>query len=306
MSSGPSIPALVFDRAALRLRRARAAATFPAHGFLHERAAEDLVDRLVGIKRTFPMALDLGAGSGALARAFAAAGGPARFGIEMLIGADLSERALRRHAAPPSIVCEEEALPIAAASLELALSVLTLHAVNDLPGALIQIREALKPDGLLLAALFGGETLTELRQALAEAEIETTGGLSPRVAPMVDVRDLGGLLQRAGFALPVVDADRIEVAYATPLGLLADLRGMGETNVLAERLRRGMSRAMLERFVEAYRDRFGRPDGRVTATFEILVATGWAPHPSQQQPLRPGSAKMRLADALKTDEVPLR
>jgi SAM-dependent methyltransferase len=200
------------------------------------------------------------------------------------------------------VLADEEALPFAEASLDLAVSALALQWVNDLPGTLAQIRRALRPDGLFLAALLGGDTLTELRQAFAAAETETDGGLSPRVAPFGDVRELGGLLQRAGLALPVADVDRVTVRYASPFDLMRDLRGMGATNALIERRRVPLKRATLLRMAEIYADRFSDPDRRLRATFDIVWLSGWAPHESQQQPLRPGSAKSRLADALRSIE----
>jgi hypothetical protein len=181
---------------------------------------------------------------------------------------------------------------------------LSLQLVNDLPGVLAQVRRALKPDGLLLAAMLGGNTLFELRTALLAAEEEVEGGASPRVAPFADVRDLGGLLQRAQFALPVVDAETVVVTYADPLALMRELRGMGAANVLRARSRKPLRRATLLRSLEIYAQRFGLAGGRIPATFEILTLTGWAPHESQQKPLQPGSAKMRLADALRTTEHP--
>jgi hypothetical protein len=181
---------------------------------------------------------------------------------------------------------------------------LSLQFVNDLPGTLIQIRRALKPDGLFMAALLGGETLIELRQAFAEAEAEVEGGVSPRVAPFVDVRELGALLQRAGFAMPVTDVDRIIVRYESVFGLMHDLRRMGATNVLIERRRRPLRRATLLRMAEIYMNRFADVDRRVRATFDVVWLSGWAPHESQQQPLRPGSAQVRLADALGAKEIP--
>ena len=182
-------------------------------------------------------------------------------------------------------------------------SALALQAVNDLPGVLVQIRRALKPDGLFMAALFGGDTLSELRQSFAQAEAEIEGGASPRVAPFADVRAMGALLQRAGFALPVTDTERVTVRYASPLAWLRDLRRMGATNPLAERRRVPLRRATLLRAMEIYGERFADPDGKVRATFEIVWVSGWAPDASQQQPLRPGSAKTRLADALGAVEV---
>jgi NADH dehydrogenase [ubiquinone] 1 alpha subcomplex assembly factor 5 len=184
------------------------------------------------------------------------------------------------------------------------LSNLDLHWTNDLPGALLQLRQALRPDGLLLASLFGGETLAELSRALLEAELAEEGGVSPRVSPFADLRDLGHLLQRAGFALPVVDSDAIEVTYPDALALMRDLRAMGETNAAAERRRGFTRRATLARAAALYRERFARPDGRISARFEIVTLTAWAPHAAQPQPLRPGSARFRLADALGVPEHP--
>src|SRR5262249_26751587 len=202
------------------------------------------------------------------------------------------------------VVADEEALPFADGTLDLVVSGLSLQAVNDLPGTLTQVRRALKPDGLFLAALLGGDTLTELRQSFAAAESDLDGGVSPRVAPFVDVRETGALLQRAGFALPVTDVDRITVRYGTPLGLLLDLRRMGAANPLVERRRVPLRRATLMRAMEIYAERFADPDdGRVRASFDIIWLSGWSPHESQQQPLRPGSAKQRLADALGTTEI---
>ena len=195
-------------------------------------------------------------------------------------------------------VADEEFLPFKPGSLDLVVSGLTLQLVNDLPGALIQIRRALKPDGLMIASLLGGLTLVELREAFVIAETELMGGASPRVAPFADVRDLGQLLQRAGFALPVSDSEVLEVGYASALELMRDLRQMGWANMLVERSRKPISRRLLQRVVEVYAERHGRPDGRVKATFEIVTLTGWAPDESQPKPLKPGSATARLADVL--------
>ena len=194
-------------------------------------------------------------------------------------------------------------MPFGDGIFDLVVSALALQFVNDLPGTLVQIRRTLKPDGLFLAALIGGETLTELRQSFAAAESEVEGGVSPRVAPFADLRDLGALLQRAGFALPVTDIDRIIVRYDSAFALMHDLRRMGATNLLIDRRRVPLRRATLMRMAEIYSERFSDADGRVRATFEIVWLSGWAPHPSQQQPLRPGSAKARLADALGTREI---
>jgi len=283
---------LIFDRQLLRARRARALALGPST-FLLDRAAEDVAERLAAVLRQFDCALDLGTPTDAVRRALAGSG---------KVGTIIAADALAGGAAP-AVAADEEALPFRDASLDLVVSALALQFVNDLPGTLIQIRRALKPDGLLLAALAGGDTLTELRQAFAAAEAEVEGGISPRVALFADLRDLGGLLQRAGFALPVTDVERLTVRYATPLALMHDLRRMGATNVLAERRRKPLRRATLTRMAEIYGERFADSDGRIRATFEIVWLSGWAPHESQQQPLRPGSAQRRLADALGAKEI---
>jgi SAM-dependent methyltransferase len=289
-----SDPLRVFDRMLLRRRQRRAATLAPA-AFLIDRVAEDMAERLATVLRDFPLAADIGTPGDAVRRALR---GNPRIGTVVAVDA-LPER-LPRDA--PAVAAEEEALPFADASLDLVVSALALHAVNDLPGALTQMRRALRPDGLFLAALLGGDTLTELRQAFAIAEAEVSGGVSPRVAPFADVRSLGALLQRAGFALPVTDVDRVTVRYAHALALLDDLRRMGATNVLHDRSRKPLPRSVLMRMVSAYAERFADADGRIRATFEIVWLSGWAPHESQQKPLRPGSAKARLADALGTTE----
>ena len=291
-------PPQIFDRPLHRARLDRASPRYA--GFLRARAAEDAAERLASVLRSFPLVLDLGARDGALARAIAAGPAPERIGT--IIEADLSEKMLRLDApsrtASPRVVVDDERLPFVEASLDLIVSLLTLHWTNDLVGALVQIRRALKPDGLFIGALFGGDTLTELRQSLIAAEAEVTGGAGLRVSPFADGRDAAGLLQRAGFTLPVADVERITVRYDHPLKLMADLRAMGETNALTDRARQPLTRPVLARAFEIYAERFALPDGRIPATFEIVAVTGWSPHPSQPQPLRPGSAKMRLADAL--------
>lgn len=267
--------------------------------FLFRESAERLLDRLDDVTRTFPLALELGCRSGEIGRALKGRGG-----IKTLIQCDLSE-AMAARADGMALAADEEALPFGDGVFDLVLGNLSLHWVNDLPGAFIQVRRALKPDGLFLAAMFGGETLKELRQALAEAEIAEEDGLSPRVSPMADVRDLGSLLQRAGFALPVVDSDTLTVMYPDPMALMEDLRAMGETNAVLES-RKGFTRpATLAKAAERYRDLFADNDGKVPATFQIITLTGWAPDASQQQPLKPGSAEARIADALGTEEQPL-
>ena len=255
--------------------------------------------RLEAIMRDFPRAVDLGARNGAFAQALAASDAAPRVGL--LVEADLSGRMLAGRSGM-RVLADEERLPFAAASLDLIVSSLSLHWANDVIGALVQARLALKPDGLFIGALFGGATLTELRQSLTAAELELTGGAGPRVSPFADPSDAAGLLQRAGFALPVADVDRVTVRYDHPLKLMADLRRMGETSVLAERHPRPLTRRVLARAFELYQQNFADPDGRLPATFEILTLTGWSPSETQQKPLRPGSAKMRLADALGGEE----
>jgi SAM-dependent methyltransferase len=285
---------LIFDRMLVRARRRRAASIGPAT-FLLDRVADDLADRLAAVLRRFELALDLGTPSEAVRAALARVGSVGT----IVRAATLSAGAPAR----PFVVADEEALPFGDAAFDLAVSALALQFVNDLPGALVQIRRALKPDGLFLAALLGGETLTELRQSFAAAESDIEGGVSPRVAPFADLRDLGALLQRAGFALPVTDADRITVRYDSAFALMHDLRRMGATNALTDRRRSRLRRATLMRTAEIYAERFSDDDGRVRATFEVLWLSGWVPHPSQQQPLKPGSAKARLADALGAREI---
>jgi SAM-dependent methyltransferase len=288
----------VFDRAAVRRHRERAARTLDAHDFLFREAASRLVERLDEVRRDFPRALDLGGHGGVLAQTLAE-----RSGIGTVIHTDLAST-LARRGPGLRVVADEEFLPFAPVSFDLIASCLSLHWVNDLPGTLIQLRHALRPDGLLLVSLLGGETLHELRAALLEAEAEETGGAAPRVSPFADVRDAGALLQRAGFALPVVDADTITVSYPDALALMRDLRGMGEANALTERRRVFSRRGVLLRAAARYAERFGDAAGRIPATFKIVTLTAWAPHAAQPKPLRPGSAAARLAEALGTVEAP--
>lgn len=284
-------PPRIFDTAQLERYRARAALRAAEHDFLLRRVAEDFADRLDAVKRSFGNVLDLGAHHGVLGRMLAA-----RPGVERVVSADASP-AMLAQCPEPRVVVDLEALPFGQNTFDLIVSGLALHLVNDLPGTLIQIRRALKSDGLFLGALLGGTTLWELRQAFVQAEA-VEGGASPRVAPFADVRDLGALLQRAGFALPVADSDIVTVAYQTPLHLMREIRAFGGANALSERRRAPLKRSTLLRAAQIYGERFARPDGRVTATFEIVTLTGWAPHESQPKPLAPGSAKARLADAL--------
>lgn len=301
--SGDAIPR-VFDRALLRRRRDRLArgpsstVLADAPDFLLRWVADDIAARLSTVKRDFERILDLGAHTGLVGQAV-----QRLYPDALVVCADSSIEMLT-HCAGPRVVVDEEMLPFSAATLDLVLSGLSLQFVNDLPGALAQIRRALRPDGLFVGAMLGGSTLHELRAALTQAELEVVGGASPRVAPFADVRDLGGLMQRAGFALPVTDADTIDVTYASALDLMGELRAMGAGNALVERRRAPGTRGLFLRAAEIYAERFANPDGRVRATFEVLTMTGWAPDPSQQQPLKPGSAQTRLAQALGTSELP--
>lgn len=290
----------LFDHRLLDQRRtraaSRAAAGVTSATFLLDQVIDDLTLRLDAVQRSFATAAVIGAHHGSLARHLAASGKH-----HLVIAAERTP-ALLALCESPKFRQDDEALAFKAASIDLAISALSLQFADDLPGALVQIRRALRPDGLLLASLIGGDSLYELREAFVAAEAEIEGGASPRVMPFADVRSLGGLLQRAGLALPVVDVDRITVGYANPVALMHDLRAMGATNVLLDRSRRFLRRATLERMIEIYAERFARPDGRIPATFDIVTLTAWAPHESQQQPLKPGSAKARLADVLKTRE----
>lgn len=279
-----SIPRL-FDRRAYARRRARASR--PTQ-FLTDEIGQNLAERIGAVKRRFANALDLNSRAGTFSQL-----------------RPLADRWTRTALAPGGhveLIADEEALPFPEEAFDLAVSALSLHAVNDLPGALLQIRRVLKPDGLFVAALFGGATLHELRDAFASGESETIGGISPRVAPFADVRDLGGLLQRAGFALPVADCERSIVHYRQFSTLVADLRALGETNVLAERAKSLLRRDVLAATLAHYADRHADDEGRLLATFDVIYLTAWAPHESQQKPLAPGSATMRLADALGSPE----
>lgn len=279
-------------------RRARFATNFAEHDFLLQRAAEDILGRLNAVTRDFSIALDLGAHHGVLSQLLLESG---RVGT--VISADPCASCFDS-VSQMQVACEDDLLPFRNSSLDLVVSGLSLQLVNDIPGALLQIRHALKPDGLLLAAALGGQTLHELRDAMAVAEDETCGGVSPRVAPFADIRDYGGLLQRAGFALPVTDIDTVTVTYDTAFDLMRELRAMGASNMLAERRRTPVSRRFLMRAAEIYAERYSNADGRIPATFEIIHMAGWSPDASQPQPLKPGSAQMRLADALSSEELP--
>jgi len=285
----------LFDRPLARARLARAlreSANHPGADFLLERAGGELAERLALVKRDFRMGLDLGTPGPQAARAMRA-GGVSFVARLAPIAAAIGSGDFA------ALVADEERLPIGEARCDLIVSLLALHGVNDLPGALVQARRALAPDGLLLACVMGGDSLSELRQSLTIGESEIRGGASPRVAPFADVRALGGLLQRAGFALPVVDLDRAIVRYPDMIALMRDLRAMGAANALNERSRNPLRRDVLARAGQVYAERFADPDGRLRATFDMVWLSGWAPHESQPKPLKPGSARMRLEDALK-------
>ncbi len=297
-SSDPSSPSAPFDRRALRAHRDRAALTFRDTDYLFQEGADRLCERLEGFARSFPRILDLGCHDGRLAARL-----QANPGCEGVIAADLSPKMARSAAASgvTALCADEEALPFPEASFDAVVSNLSLHWVNDLPGALVQIRRILKPDGLFLAVLFGGNTLAGLREAWLDAELALENGAGPHVSPFLDVRDGGDLLSRAGFALPVADREAITVSYPDPLRLMAELRAMGEANAVALR-RKGLTRR--ETFAEVLRRYPRDPDGRISACFDLVWLTAWAPGPGQQKPLRPGSAAARLAEALDSREIP--
>jgi SAM-dependent methyltransferase len=276
MAANPNAAPILFDRALLRVRQARALRGQPAT-FLLDRVVEDMEERLQAVTRNFLDVADVWTPGATLQELLRG-----RFTSISHVGLDASET-----------------LPLRPESLDLAVSALAFQFVNDLPGVLAQIRRALRPDGLLLAAMIGGDTLTELRQAFAQAEAECEGGVSPRVAPFADLRDVGALLQRAGFALPVTDVDRTVVRYDNAFVLMEDLRRMGATNVMIERRRTLTRPTTMLRMSQIYADRFSDPDGRIRATFDVIWLSGWAPHESQQKPLRPGSAKASLEAAVR-------
>ncbi|WP_417687865.1 methyltransferase domain-containing protein [Roseibium sp.] len=289
----------LFDRTLLKQKRTTALASAkPGSDFLMEVVAEDMADRLMALSRTFGTGIDFGGHTGRIADVMRKSGK-----IGTVLRADLfcSDPNLP----PPDLVFDDATPPFRDQSVEMIVSALSLHWVNDLPGSLVQIRRALKPDGLFLGVLLGGDTLYELRDVLMRAELEIAGGAAPRVSPFADIRDLGALLQRAGFALPVTDTDRLTVRYSSMFALLQDLKAMGATSVLTERSRKPLARAVLMRAAELYLQDYSDPDGRIRATYALVSLSGWAPHESQQKPLRPGSAKIRLADALGAKEMPL-
>lgn len=286
-------PPRIFDHHVRDQMRARAyRADVPGADFLVEASAVDLCERLATVKRRFELAADLGSATGLLSRSLVASGAVGRvLRLDRIVDSG------------PDIVADHDLLPLRPQALDLIVSSLALHWSDDVPGTLIQIRQSLRPDGLFLATLLGGDTLIELRDALALAETQIEGGASPRVIPFADLRDLGALMQRAGFALPVIDSHRQTVRYDSARDLMHDLRAMGATNPLRHRSRRPLSRATLADCEKIYAERFADPDGRVRATFDLFAVSGWAPHSSQQKPLKPGAAKTRLADALGTREI---
>ncbi|MBX2833253.1 MAG: methyltransferase domain-containing protein [Rhodospirillales bacterium] len=295
-------PITVFDRHILKLRRDRAATRAQDFNFLFAETAERLADRLDDTTRSFPIAVDLGCHSGELGQIIGKRGE-----IEQLYQADISQRYAKAAQAnnagntKATLVADEEFLPFAEGSLDLILSNLSLHWVNDLPGMLLQARRALKSDGLFLASMLGGETLRDLREALMTAEAEEEGGVSPRVSPFVDVKDAGALLQRSGFALPVVDADDLLIDYPDALKLMRDLSGMGESNLITKRSKKFTKRSTLARAAAIYHERHARPDGRIHAKFQIIYLTAWAPDESQPKPLRRGTGQVSLVDFLGDD-----
>lgn len=282
----------IFDRALIAQRRKRANQNFKSHDFLFEWAEEQMLDRLDDFTRAYETALRIGTrGSQFFSHALS---------MHPRIG-DVFTMDLTG-ALSPDLIADEEFLPFQDASLDMVISPLSLHTVNDLPGTLIQIRRALKPDGLFLAAMLGGETLYELRDCLTQAEMAVSGGMSPRISPFADKQQMGGLMQRAGFALPVIDSDIITVTYSDFYKLLHDIRGMGESNVIIARSKRFTPKALFEKAAEIYAQKYSK-EGKLVASFEVIFLTGWAPDASQQKPLKPGSAENSLAEFLGTKEI---
>lgn len=283
----------VFDRRQIARQRMRCARAGGDHMFLMSWAMREIGDRLSFIRRKFPVCVQIGARGPAIDAPHA--------GIETRIVTDIAADLLTGH--KNAVLCDEEFLPFADSSVDLVTSALALHTVNDLPGCLFQIRKSLRPDGLFLAAMLGGETLHELRSCLADAELEICGGVSPRIAPFADKPQAAALLQRAGFSLPVVESEIITVTYDSVFALMHDLRQMGEGNAIAARVKHLSRRDVFLRAAELYAERHVEGDGRIAASFEIIFLLGWSPHESQQKPLPRGSAKTRLADFLETDEI---
>ncbi|MEQ8557908.1 MAG: methyltransferase domain-containing protein [Henriciella sp.] len=295
-----SAPPKLFDRNQVRMHRDRASARYEDYAFLKERESSQLIERLMDTTKTFERALDLGAHDGRAALKLVESG---RVGA--VEAADTSEDFVERMrgAGLEAFRLDEEEPAFESGRYDLVTSILSLHWVNDLPGTLVRIREGLKADGLFLGCLFGGGTLAELRSCLIEAETELTGGASARLSPLPGLQDMAGLMQRAGFALPVVDLETVTVRYSNPVKLLHDIRGMGEQAAFAaneKAPRRPLSSTVLARMSELYAERYSDPDGKLRATFNVVWLSGWAPHESQPKPLRPGSARHSLADAVKS------
>lgn len=295
----PVSPPIVFDPAQVCRNRDRASSGFREYAFLKGRESNQLLERMADTSREFARALDIGAHDGQACEAIRASGK-----VKEIIALEAAPRMCEtlRENGFETVRSDIEKLPFPTASFDLVTSVLSLHWINDLPGVLHQVREILMPDGLFLACLFGGGTLAELRASLIEAENEITGGISPRLSPLPGLQDMAGLLQRAGFALPVADVERVTVRYRHPMNLLQDLKGMGEQAAFAKRDgqdRRPLSRRILARMSEIYMDRFSDPDGKVRATFEVVWLSGWGPHSSQPKPLKPGSGQHSLAEAVR-------
>ncbi|GGD04595.1 methyltransferase domain-containing protein [Aquisalinus flavus] len=298
MSDSRPPPPAIFDRALLRTRQDRASRSLADHDFLHRYIAEDIVDRLESIIRSFDRAVFIGPGAHYITGCLT----PACDVGHVVSGASSPAMARLGDDGASRATADEEALPFADASLDLIVSIMALQSVNRLPEALTQMRAALRPDGLLIAAFPGERSLHELRDSLYRAESEITGGVSPRLSPFTAIKDAGGLMQRAGLALPVADLIRLPVTYRNPMTLLADLRGMGETSVLNDRRKQTLRKDVLIRAMEIYAQTYPAEGGGVTATFEIVMLTGWAPHASQQKPLKPGQGKASMAEAVKTFE----
>ena len=283
---------LIFDRALIKHKRQRASRKFTDHDFLFRWSKNQLCDRLLDINRHFDTAINIGSRCPVTLE---------HSKINQLATMDLMDTPITPCA--PYIQGTEEFLPIATKSMDLVLSNLNLHTVNDLPGTIIQIRNTLKNDGLFMASIFGGETLHELRKTIAETELSMFGGISPRIFPFADKPQMGDLLQRAGLNLPIIDSEIITVTYDSVFKLLHDIRGMGESNTILERSKTPLNKEFFMRLAHKYHDNFAESDGRIIASFEIIFLHGWAPHKSQQKPLRPGSAKNSLAEALGSTEI---
>ncbi|WP_120495369.1 methyltransferase domain-containing protein [Kiloniella sp. EL199] len=292
----------IFDRKSVNQHHHRAQNHIEDHDFLFREVADRLGDRLMDIARDFPKTLDLGSNHSILEETLGIRGRIQEFVTAKFQSEEDSQKDF---VSSKDIEIISEIIPSATQVYDLIISNLCLHWVNDLPGILLQAHQSLKADGLFLASMIGGESLKELRACLMEAEMDIEGGVSPRVSPLIDVKDAGALLQRAGFALPVSDFDRIEVSYANAFDLMKELRGMGETNAIHNRKKSFTRRETLLKAAQLYQEKFSDSEGRINATFDIVYLAGWAPHTSQQKPLRPGSAAERLSDFLNTQETKL-